>query len=851
VNTSDVVAGLIVILLLAIFFAMRRNRLFASKYDRTIERIKASWRIFASKYGRTAREQGSEEEAERKLRELRGPIDEQSSQILDESIEEALKNDEIQEGVHKAGLTDHFLRASLKEQASRIWEAATSETEAYNSLERSYEAREQELRSPEVERLRQRTSSPQLQVLGTILAISALVVIGFLLLLTIGFLSQSPNSNYSSAGVSLGATAIVTALYVFLFIRLRRAIRVRKERLAEIEQREQEISTLRGRLRSAEQAVKKSVIEKGMLPELRSIINSQLEPSYDTALPVRDAPGLSEVFNPEYEIATEPKDRLYSLLSHMPGGSIGVAGPRGAGKTTLLGAFCRKESTTNLKGRPVLSVMIPAPVEYDAREFILHIFASVCQRALEIKGKVLASPWEDMEDAQGAPRTFLVGVVGLRETLAFFGLGIILIALSLFLEASVMGVNSDLVSGLGFFLAALGFLGLLIKVLHIQLHRDRDTRGDPGANRDEPLVRTARQHLQEIRFQQSYSSGWGGSLSIPFAQLTAEAREDAAVTLARHQLSLPEIMDHYRNFIELVHKEYEIIIGIDELDKIGSDEQVQRFLNEIKALFGLEGCFYLISVSESALSSFERRGLPIRDVFDSSFDAIVHVDYLDLGRAQQLLRRRVIGVPVPFLDFCHCMAGGLPRDLIRVFRDLFEDRRQAGTGADDLSTLCSFLVQSDLKSKLRAASIEARDITLEAEAKAGQVFSEIRRLEAALASPNHSSGRHMNLLEGYQKLLYIANQEDRQAEPSDVAAMRERMTSLTTELGVYLYYCATLLDFFGAESFDAQRLQQAESSGALDQLCGARQSFTISPSIAESVITDFRKVHSLDIPSVA
>jgi len=81
--------------------------------------------------------------------------------------------------------------------------------------------------------------------------------------------------------------------------------------------------------------------------------------------------------------------------------------------------------------------------------------------------------------------------------------------------------------------------------------------------------------------------------------------------------------------------------------------------------------------------------------------------------------------------------------------------------------------------------------------------------------------------------------------------MRERMTSLTTELGVYQYYCATLLDFFGAESFDAQRLQQAESSGALDQLCGARQSFTISPSIAESVITDFRKVHSLDIPSVA
>jgi hypothetical protein len=252
------------------------------------------------------------------------------------------------------------------------------------------------------------------------------------------------------------------------------------------------------------------------------------------------------------------------------------------------------------------------------------------------------------------------------------------------------------------------------------------------------------------------------------------------------------------------------------------------------------------------LSSFERRGLPIRDVFDSSFDAIVHVDYLDLGPAQQLLRRRVIGVPVPFLDFCYCMAGGLPRDLIRVFRDLFDARSQGSTGGNTLSTLCGSLIRSDLKSKLQAASIEARDITLEAEAEAGQLFSEISRLEATLASPNHSSGKQKSVLEGYQRLLYIANQEEVvQAEPADVAPKRNRMTSLTTELGVYLYYCSTLLEFFGVESVNVERLQQAESSGALNQLCRARQSFTISPSIAESVITDFRKVHSLDIPSVA
>ena len=41
-------------------------------------------------------------------------------------------------------------------------------------------------------------------------------------------------------------------------------------------------------------------------------------------------------------------------------------------------------------------------------------------------------------------------------------------------------------------------------------------------------------------------------------------------------------------------------------------EDAQQFLNEIKVLFGIEHCFYLLSVSESAMSSFERPGLPFR-----------------------------------------------------------------------------------------------------------------------------------------------------------------------------------------------------------------------------------------------
>jgi hypothetical protein len=434
--------------------------------------------------------------------------------------------------------------------------------------------------------------------------------------------------------------------------------------------------------------------------------------------------------------------------------------------------------------------------------------------------------------------------VGLRETLAFVGAGMVLIGLGLYVDASLLGISQGFVSGLGLSFAALGVLGLWMQAVYMY-RRGGDTRRDSALETGDPLVMEANRWLREIRFQQTYYSGWGGSLKVPIAQATAEAKADTSVTLARHQLSLPEIMDAYREFVGMVSQEYEIIIGIDELDKIGSDEQAQRFLNEIKALFGLESCFYLVSVSESALSSFERRGLPLRDVFDSSFDAIIHVDYLNLDRAQQLLRRRVIGVPVPFLDFCHCMAGGLPRDLIRAFRELFEERRQASNGGNTLSTLCSALIRADVKSKLRAASIEAKNVASEPEAN--ELFSNIYDLEASLEGLDGLPNGAGNLLASQRRLLDTVRQKEpaKQTEQSVATPNRERMTALTTELGIYLYYCATLLEFFGEEDHDVERLKRAESSGAFDQLSRARQSFAISPSIAESAITKFRKQYSM------
>lgn len=82
----------------------------------------------------------------------------------------------------------------------------------------------------------------------------------------------------------------------------------------------------------------------------------------------------------------------------------------------------------------------------------------------------------------------------------------------------------------------------------------------------------------------------------------------------------------------------------------GTARDAQKFLNGIRALLGTDEYFYLISVSENAMSSFERRGLPIRDAFDSSFDKIVYLDYLDYQVSQRRLNPRGRRLCDPFAE---------------------------------------------------------------------------------------------------------------------------------------------------------------------------------------------------------
>jgi hypothetical protein len=192
----------------------------------------------------------------------------------------------------------------------------------------------------------------------------------------------------------------ISGIIFFVLYKLINWLYSRKlKRIRDAKRKELKMVELEERIRSAEQTVEKAVFEKGILPELRSLINVLLTPPYDTSLTPLMAPGLAESYTSAYEIPTESKKKLNRLLNIMPNGSIGIAGPRGAGKTTLLLSLCVPLGK-GIKGRRVLSVMTSAPVEYEARDFILHIFTLVCKRVLELKGKSPLSPWRYISNLQ-------------------------------------------------------------------------------------------------------------------------------------------------------------------------------------------------------------------------------------------------------------------------------------------------------------------------------------------------------------------------------------------------------------------------------------------------------------------
>ena len=354
-------------------------------------------------------------------------------------------------------------------------------------------------------------------------------------------------------------------------------VRLRDRRANEVEQ-SLEFRSTAAVLEAAEIVLKGALREKGIRGMLREFINVE-DPSYSHTLRVERAAGLAELRDPLYEIKTDAKQRIEDLLATMPGGSIGVSGPRGVGKTTLLRHFCSPRFGRPHSGdRPDLRVLVSAPVQYDARDFVLHLFSAVCEAVLgpDEAEKVAALGSRPPLERRRLPIADIVLALGRLLAALLLVYGVVLLLSVIF----SWKLNANLAPGV--LLLVVGTVGwlwvtrwrryvmrdeaiqdaYLSEYEHRRLQIERRYRsGDDSSAR---LQDTASQLLLGLTYQHTFARGWTGALKLPIG---LEGGLSSTTTAMQRPMSYPELVARLSNFLKQASVSHRIVIGIDEMTR--------------------------------------------------------------------------------------------------------------------------------------------------------------------------------------------------------------------------------------------------------------------------------------------
>ncbi|KHK96056.1 hypothetical protein LK09_17070 [Microbacterium mangrovi] len=542
-----------------------------------------------------------------------------------------------------------------------------------------------------------------------------------------------------------------------------------------------------------------TLLKVSVVPALNAAMNAATVTNYSLKLHLSGP--ISPAGSPAV-IDTSAANDLREAMAWRTSGSFALAGPRGSGKTTLLhrwasGAYAGGDSSTRAVRRDLI-VEVSAPVGYDQKEFLVYLFGRLCEA---VEGYARRYATAAMVDASGRVVPARPSLPGIRDA-------------------------------------------------HPQARADVD--GLPS------LVRLAQHERDTIRYIQRTTSSRELSAGVGYSGLSLGGKAGESIERSKVPLNYPELVDEFRWFLEQAAKVVttepadrqpsrllgpyaigpytpprppepsaprgSVLIAIDELDRISDGELAQKFINELKAVFGVPNCYVLVSVSEDALAEFELAAMGLRTVFDSAFDEIIRVDYLGLSEAEELLDRLVVGLPRPFVALAYVMSGGLARQLVRIAYQIAEMGR-ADTGAT-LDETSARLVQRQLHRTVRAASDR---LFGSVESRLG---ADLFRQLDELSPKDAVSSSDLRIAEG--TLRTLATTPD---DPAFISGLRD-------ELAAMCNYLATVLEIFDS-TLGERRFERRLGSGpgSYDTLARARRYLGANPHAADELLATFRQVH--------
>lgn len=440
--------------------------------------------------------------------------------------------------------------------------------------------------------------------------------------------------------------------------------------------------------------------------------------------------------DPEVAVETAAMQSVATVARHIGKGSIGVSGPRGAGKSTILAKFGIRAEVTQHGRQPArdLRLHVAAPVDYDAREFLVHLFLELC---------------------------------------------------------------------------------------------DQVQAGSPPV----PLAAETRRHQERLRFLRSYARTWGGPAAAPW--MTLSVPWALARTRSEQAAGLPAIVGQFRSYSERVAEwkrrdGCRVIICIDEMDKIRDSDDAESFLNEIKAIFDVPGCLYLVAISEDAMTVFASRTPAIRTAFDSAFDEIVSVQPMTFTEARDMLDLRFIGVPWPFLALCHVLAGGVPRDLLRAARALIQAADAPGADERTLPQVTGTLVRTRCDILRQEAILQL--------SRSGA--------PGAILLPLHEAGWPGRAPGGSKAAVLCAADLRASADELDTAACglgNDEWQQMCADVSVALRFYAMVIEVFSGAAARVGSDIKKERWGLIDGLARARHTMRTNSGLAGDLLDQFRR----------
>jgi hypothetical protein len=602
-----------------------------------------------------------------------------------------------------------------------------------------------------------------------------------------------------------------------------------------------------------------------ILEDVRYRLNRSRADRLSTKLAMSDCtPGLSAVTDAAIITSTASRKDLRAKIEKMSSGCIGVSGLRGSGKTSLIHDFCRHRYGTpawipaGVTELPGLRLTVQAPLVYDAREFLIHLYTCLCEAVLA--------------DVRLNPTSFVDRVVlsvlvprSVRPAALLRGLT----SIALFALAGSLAYRAATGSWpfLSWQLGTWEWLGVCVAFVAAMIVVSWPTRQALIELRQiRTLATDAQTRLERLHFQRTDTRSLGGALGGPMGTGLNLSTTQA---LTEQMMTLPELIDDYRDFAERVvaalqqaispreNKDHpseagkegidvRLVIGIDEMDRIEDAQSANRFLAELSSVFGTSHSVYPISISPDALAAGGKRMVPLKTASNGIFDEIVWVEPLDLPAAGDLLDRRVVGLPAAFIALCYVLSGGLPRDLLRIGRAIFTVKSE---GSKELG-LCD-VTENVINDELFALEHRAMAQAVSLEIPASPDLLRLLGAEGWSMGHTENSGRSARSIDIKAKMDELSQLwagKARQRFDDTYKGVAVLTAEICDSFLAGLYFLLTVYQLFTTEPDLVTELAASATGGTfrfnddpvLRGLARARTTLGVSPYLAAKIIQDTR-----------